>query len=104
MAKGPSLRPVVEGDESFLKALKSGYKEDTLFSKIIEKPDEHEQFKLVEGIIYSKNRQGDDVVCVPSSIHKKRRLTEIVIDHAHTVVGHFGAQKTAEYIRRFYWW
>ena len=28
----------------------------------------------------------------------------IVIDHAHTVIGHMGAQKTDEYVRNWFWW
>jgi hypothetical protein len=27
-----------------------------------------------------------------------------VIEQGHLILGHFGAQKTADYIRRWYWW
>ena len=27
-----------------------------------------------------------------------------VIEQAHTILGYYGAQKTADYIRRWYWW
>ena len=27
-----------------------------------------------------------------------------VIEQAHTILGHYGAQKTADYIRQWYWW
>jgi hypothetical protein len=47
---------------------------------------------------------GDSVLCVPPVVIKKRRLTEIIIAQAHEVLGHFGPQKTAEYVRRHYWW
>ena len=44
------------------------------------------------------------MLCVPRGTHKGRSLTGIVIDQAHTVLGHFGPSKTADYIRRWYWW
>jgi hypothetical protein len=28
----------------------------------------------------------------------------VVIEQAHTILGHFSAQKTADYVRRWYWW
>ena len=35
---------------------------------------------------------------------KGRRLIAIIIDHAHSIIGHFGQFKTAQYIRRYFWW
>src|ERR1700692_4236232 len=35
---------------------------------------------------------------------KDYSLTAIIIEQAHTILGHFGAQKTADYICRWYWW
>ena len=35
---------------------------------------------------------------------KGRRLITIIIDHAHSIIGHFGQFKTAQYIRRYFWW
>jgi hypothetical protein len=54
--------------------------------------------------LYTRNKAGESVLCIPSFIRKKRRMTEIIIAQAHEVLGHFGPQKTAEYIRRHYWW
>ena len=35
---------------------------------------------------------------------KGRRLIAIIINHAHSIIGHFGQFKTAQYIRRYFWW
>ena len=35
---------------------------------------------------------------------KDYSLTTIVIEQAHTILGHFSAQKTVDYICRWYWW
>ena len=38
------------------------------------------------------------------SIHKGKRLIEVIIDHPHNIIGYFGQFKTAQYIRRYFWW
>jgi Integrase zinc binding domain len=35
---------------------------------------------------------------------KGHRLTEYIIDHGHTSLGHLGPDKTEHYLARFYWW
>jgi Integrase zinc binding domain len=37
-------------------------------------------------------------------VTKDYSITAIVIEQAHTILGHFGAQKTVDYICRWYWW
>jgi len=44
------------------------------------------------------------VLCVPSVVHDKQRITEVVISQAHEVLGHYGPQKTADYVQHHYWW
>ncbi|KZV64354.1 hypothetical protein PENSPDRAFT_547789, partial [Peniophora sp. CONT] len=80
------------------------YKEDTMFKKIIDEPERHKAFCKTDDMLYTKNRAGDDVLCIPRAVANGRRLTEVVLTTAHTILGHLGAQRTGEYIRRFYWW
>jgi len=100
----PNLRPRVEGDRSILKDIKNGYPKDPLLSKVLGNVAHHKSFEIIKDLIYTQNRAGDSVLCIPSIIQKKRRLTEVIIAQAHEVLGHFGPQKTVEYIRRHYWW
>ena len=52
-----------------------------------------------------KNLLKWDVLCVPrDAFHNKRQVIEIIIDHAHAIIGHFGKFKTTHYIRRNFWW
>ncbi|KAI0044711.1 hypothetical protein FA95DRAFT_1496635, partial [Auriscalpium vulgare] len=102
--RGLPLRPVVEREGTFIPAVQRGYAADPTFKKILAAPEAHDRFTLHGELITTRNRAGDDVLCVPATLHGKRRLTEIVIDLAHSMLGHFGPQKTADYIRRFYWW
>ena len=52
-----------------------------------------------------KNQLKQDVICIPRDIFQKgRRLVEVIIDHAHQVIGHYSQLKTLDYIQRSYWW
>ena len=61
-------------------------------------------FKEREGFIWTRNRGGEDVVCVPSSSSTDTTLRTRILEQAHQIVGHYGPERTAEYIRRWYWW
>ena len=100
----PDLCPQVEGDCSILEDIKKGYAKDSLCSKVLENIGHHERFEVIDGLLYTCNRTNEPVLCIPSVIQKKRRLTKIIIAQAHEVLGHFSPQKTADYIQRYYWW
>jgi len=68
----PNLRPQVEGDHSILKDIKNGYPKDPLLSKVLENVAHHKSFEIIKDLIYTQNRAGDSVLCIPSIIQKKR--------------------------------
>ena len=44
-------------------------------------------------------------ICIPwDTFQRGRRLIEIIIDHAHQTIGHYGQWKTSNYIPQSYWW
>ena len=52
-----------------------------------------------------KNQLKRDVICIPwDAFQRGRRLIEIIINHAHQTIGHYGQWKTSNYIQRSYWW
>lgn len=105
LQSGPSLRKIVFGDKTFIEAVKSGYESDTTFQKVIQHPGRFAMFKYQDGLLFTKNRMGDNCICVPRTrLKNKRSLQEIIIDHAHNTVGHFGPHRTSEYARRWFWW
>jgi len=104
ISNGPELRTHVEKVTHFLDRVKRGYEKDTLFVKVIKEKERYPSFKYREGLLYTNNRGGQEVLCIPRVVTREDSLTAIVIDQAHTVLGHFSAQKTADYIRRWYWW
>ena len=92
--------PKTKSDDAFLKRVKGGYEADTLFATIKEKPEEYKLFQEREALLWTKNSIEDEVLCVP----RDRELIQEIISQAHDTLGHFGEQKTAEYVRRWYWW
>ncbi|TDL13789.1 hypothetical protein BD410DRAFT_734869, partial [Rickenella mellea] len=88
----------------FLTAVRAGYPSDALCSKVILTPSEFSAFSCRDGLLFSTNHHGDSVLVIPRTLLEGRSLPEVVIDAAHTVLGHLGHNKTAEYIRRWYWW
>ena len=99
------MRKIILGDKTFLAAVRDGYKNDSVFSKVVNNPGHYPVFRVINDLVYTKNHLGQDCLCVPRSLLKgKRSLPEIVINHAHDTLGHLGAQKTSEYARRWFWW
>jgi hypothetical protein len=98
------LRKYIAQVSEFQEACKSAYSNDKLFAKIQEKPSDHKLFMEKDGLIYTRNASEAEVLCIPKGMLNKRSLIEIVIDQAHVIVGHFGFQRTSDYIRRWYWW
>jgi len=64
----------------------------------------HPSFEMKNKIIYTKNRGGEDIVCIPSTMSAEMTLRTRILDQAHQVVGHYGPQRTSDYIRQWYWW
>jgi RNase H-like domain found in reverse transcriptase/Reverse transcriptase (RNA-dependent DNA polymerase)/Integrase zinc binding domain len=104
ISDGPELRKYVEKATDFLERVRAGYSKDPLFSKVVNEQSHYSTFEYREGLLYTRNRGKDEVLCIPRVITKDYSLTATVIEQGHTILGHFGAQKTADYICRWYWW
>ena len=103
-AKGENLHERMTIKDSFDKDVREGYQSDTVFRKILVRPESHPNFTVKDEFVWTTNRGGENVLCIPSSTSKGSTLYGRIIDQAHTIVGHFGPQKTADYARRWYWW
>ncbi|KAI0349275.1 hypothetical protein OH77DRAFT_1415340, partial [Trametes cingulata] len=57
-----------------------------------------------DGILFTKNRQDEEVVCLPRALYKARSIPGLILEGAHTALGHLGPQRTSEYVRRWFWW
>ncbi len=80
--------------------IKKGYDDDKLFKLIMEDSRCYQTFKVADGIIWKKNLQDTDVICVL----RDHGLITTILTQAHEIIGHYGDQRTCEYIRCWYWW
>ena len=95
----------VEQTFNLTKVVKLAYHKNKLYSKILEKPKAHTLFGSKDGLIFTKNLLKQDILCVPcEAFQNGRQVIKIIINHAHTIIGHFSQFKTAQYIRRYFWW
>jgi hypothetical protein len=99
-----SIPKVVKEGETLEDLVAPLYEGDDLFKKILLNPSHFERFEVDSGKIYTKNGVDERVLCLPNSLLKGRRVTEIAIDQAHKVLGHKATRKTLDYLRRWYWW
>jgi len=99
-----SLQQVMTTADGFLESVRAGYKDDPLFKKIRENPDQFSRFRWLDSLLYMDRTGGLPVLCIPRTMHGSRKLTEIIIDNAHRTIGHAGNERTNKYIHKFYWW
>ena len=79
--------------------VKNTYCKDMICAKTIAQPDAYPRFSIQAGLIWTKNQLKHDVICIPwDTFQRGRRLIEIVINHAHQTIGHYGQWKTLNYI------
>ena len=99
------LLTMIKKEFNINKTIMKFYRQDKIYSKILENPKVNMRFGVRQGLIFTKNNLSRDVICIsPKAIHKGKWLIKIIIDHAHNIIGHYGQFETAQYIRRYFWW
>ena len=91
-------------DEGLLCEAKGRYIEDPFFQKILDSPKAYKNFAVSDDRFIRLKLYNRIVVCVPNIRINGRRLQEMVIDQAHSMLAHLGAHKTLSYLREFVWW
>jgi hypothetical protein len=102
--RGEHLVAKLTVNNSFLADIRSGYKHNLLFAKVMKQPDQHTAFTVHDQLVWSHNRGGEQVLCVPLTKMGHQSLHGVIINQAHTIVGHFRPQRTVDYIWQWYWW
>ena len=101
---GESLCARIERTFNLVDTIHKYYCKDPTFAKVLAHPEVHPHFRIKDGLIWTKNQMKKDVVCLPrKAFLRGRRLVEVIIDHAHTTIGHFGQLGTSCYIGHYYW-
>jgi hypothetical protein len=103
-ARGVDLRERMSHEDTFEADIQRGYAGDPFFQRVIAKMGNNPSFTERDGFIWVRNRGGEDVVCVPSASSTDTTLKTRILEQAHQTVGHYGPERTAEYVKRWYWW
>ncbi|KAF8553604.1 hypothetical protein OG21DRAFT_1368025, partial [Imleria badia] len=80
----------------FLDAVCEGYKNESLLAKVAAQSSHYPQFTEKDGLLYTKNHDNEEVLCLPHVKFKGDSIITQIIDGAHKALGHFGAQRTAD--------
>jgi len=81
--KGANLHKLASQIDTFEEDIQRGYMTDPFFRKVIKKMGTHPSFKMKNKIIYKKNRGGEDIVCIPSTMSAQMTLRTRILDQAH---------------------
>jgi len=63
--QSPATRTHFHQQDSFMEAVRTGYKDDPVLAKVAEKPKHHPTFSIDSGLIHAVNSGGERVLCVP---------------------------------------
>ena len=86
-----SLHTRIEQSFNLTNRVKQAYQKDKLYSQILETLKAHALFGCKDGLIFTKNLLKRDILCIPREAFMKGRwLIAIIIDHPHSIIGHFG--------------
>ena len=102
--QSPAICTYFQKHDGFMEAVRTGYKDDPILAKVVETPKHHPMFSVDHGLIHARNSGREKVLCIPRTRWKGNMMTTHIIEHAHKVLGHLGALRTADYIHRWYWW
>ena len=97
--------------DKYADAIRKGYKTDRLFSKALAISGSNPIYHLhpTSGFLYQNTPSGGARLCIPDirvPTHggKTERIRNVLIDHIHETLGHFGYKKTlSSAYRHFYW-
>lgn len=83
--------------------LKGRYGEDAFFKVILEDSAAYKNFQVSNELIFVKENDSQ-VLCIPDIMIGERRVREMLISHAHSILAHLGPKKTVTYLRNNVWW
>lgn len=87
----------------FIEGMKCLYTSDPLFKRVLSHPDKHRLFSFKNGLIFTPNCGGEQVLYILQGYFPNgKSLYGIIAEHAHKVLGHFGGQRTPDYVPQWY--
>ncbi|SGY12372.1 BQ5605_C011g06487 [Microbotryum silenes-dioicae] len=91
----------------FTTAIENGLRSDAFFKRILSNIEKFDQYKVdtVDGKTLLFHRSDGALrLCVPIAHVRGRSVREIILQHAHTIVGHGAALRVIHWLRDRFWW
>lgn len=85
------------------RSIANRYHEDPFYKEILNQPKNFKNFEVSNGLIFLKDQERR-ILCIPDVKIGQRRVREILISHAHSILAHLGPKKTTFYLRDSIWW
>jgi hypothetical protein len=81
------------------------YLDDPVLRHVVSNPSNRDNFQTHDGVVQMLNHFRMWVACIPSqAVHDGCHLVELLLDQAHSLLGHLGRAKTQAYLANFVWW
>ncbi|KAF8626390.1 hypothetical protein AX15_004888 [Amanita polypyramis BW_CC] len=100
----PNINPLDGNFQSIFKTFPAAYSKDKFLAHIWEHTDRFNKFMKQKDLLWTNNRMGLRVICVPDSLLKGKSLKGLVLEACHQTIGHLGAERTLKYARCWFWW
>ncbi|GAA5917889.1 hypothetical protein JCM5296_000484, partial [Sporobolomyces johnsonii] len=98
-------------DRALAAAISAGYRRDTTLKKVWFNPHAFDNFAMRNNgpgntsLIYMRSDTNDWVLCIPrNGFIRERRVIEVLLEHAHELLGHPSTKATLAYLRGHFWW
>ena len=104
MSSSLNLPGQLQDNEGLWEAITAGYKTDPVLSKVWNSPEHHATFQLRDNLLYTDNCGREEVLCVLHMKVNGDMIITKIITQAHQMLRHLGAQRTMDYICKWYWW
>ena len=89
--------------DGFANSIQEGYAKDNLFLKVLSQPSHFPKFRWEKDLLYFYQEDSLPALCIPQTLHRNRKLTEMVLRQAHETLGHAGAERMLKYVQQSYW-
>ncbi|KAK0207825.1 hypothetical protein IW262DRAFT_1469175 [Armillaria fumosa] len=92
LQSGLDLVQTHKDDDAYAEAVQESYTNDLFFKLILDDPNVNQSFSVRNGMIWMRNGNEEEVLCIPKRLYNGHSLQEIVLDQRHEVLGHYGYQ------------
>lgn len=70
---------------------------------VLKDPAAYKNFEVSNSLVFLKTN-GKRTLCIPDIMIDSRRIREMIISHAHSILAHLGPSKTTTYLHDNIWW